>query len=255
MFIEWRKSLEIGDSVVDSEHRYLVQLINNLHDQHASGSSDSNLTNVFTHLASYVKNHFENEEALMLAISYPEFEGHKKEHQKLVEQCMKLAEEYLDGSESITEATLDFLKHWAVNHISETDMKIRGFLGGTLPPKLSRIPAYASSSGTDFKQCTLCGKVWHSFDDLKDDKTKKLLGCQLDETNHLYNLLMFNCTCGTTLAMFIKEFVPQTDIPFIIEDHTDRNQRPAYCMKKEADGPCLSKCACEYTHQIMEALG
>ena len=255
MFIEWSTALEIGDPVVDSEHRYLAQLINNLHEQYESGTLEGNLARVFTHLAKYVRVHFENEEALMAAVGYPELQAHQAEHRKLVEQAMALSEEYLDGSDTITEETIQFHKEWALTHISGTDMKIRDYLSGERPQHLSDIPAFANSSGPEFKKCTLCGKIWHTFDELKNDDTKVLKGCQPDLTNHLYNLVMYNCTCGTTLAMFLKEFVPHTDIPFVIDEHTDPHHRPEVCLKSDTTAPCLEKCACSYTHQLLAALG
>ena len=55
MFIEWNKNLEIGDPVVDSEHRYLIQLINNFHELFEKQGFKGSFANVFTHLARYVR--------------------------------------------------------------------------------------------------------------------------------------------------------------------------------------------------------
>lgn len=255
MFIEWSESLEIGDPVVDSEHRYMVHLINNLHEQYIGGTLGGSLAKVFTHLAQYVRVHFENEESLMAAIGYPDLQKHRKEHRQLLEQSMALSEKYLDGSGTVTEETLIFLKEWAVNHISDSDMKIRQYFKGQRPSELTSIPAFANSSDTEFKKCTFCGKTWRTFEDLKNDNSKTLKGCQLDQTNHLYNLIMFNCSCNTTLAMFLKEFVPQADIPFVINEHNDSSRRPSWCLIADSESPCLEKCACAYTIQILEALG
>ena len=254
MFIEWSEQLEIGDPVVDSEHRYLVQLIVNLHERYKIGNIPESLADVFAHLAMYVKSHFENEEKLMEAIGYPRLEEHRKQHRNLVAQAVELTEQYMDGSETITEETINFLKDWAVTHIADSDMKIRKFLKGERPPELTMIPAFAIRSGSEFKKCSLCGKIWETFDDLKADNEIELRGCQLDMTNHLYNLILFNCSCNTTLGMFISEFMPQTDIPFVINEHADTNLRPAYCLKKGGSN-CLEKCACAYTSQILDALG
>lgn len=254
MFLEWSEQLEIGDPVVDSEHRYLIQLIVNLHEQYNRDNLSSSLAHVFTHLAMYVKIHFENEEKLMEAIGYPDLEEHRKLHQDLVEQAVELSEQYMDGSETITVETINFLKKWAISHIIDSDMKIRHFLKGRRPPELNTVPAFAIRSGAEFKKCSFCGKIWKTFYNLIADDDILLKGCQLDMTNHLYNLIMFNCSCDTTLAMFLKEFITQTDIPFVINEHEDINHRPEYCLKKN-NSICLERCACAYTSQILSAIG
>lgn len=254
MFIQWSEKLEIGDPVVDSEHRYLSKLINNLQEQFEAGKEGISLAKVFTHLAKYVRVHFENEEALMEAINFPGLEEHRKEHKELVAQAMELSEQYMEGEGSITIETLEFLKDWAVDHIAGSDMKIKEFLKGERPPSLTSTPAYAAHSGPEFKVCSLCGKKWQTFEELKNDKDKVLKGVQLDLTNHLYNLVLFNCACDTTLGMFIKEFVTNTDIAFEIEEHREPEQRPGHCLKAEEGGPCLEKCACHYTRQVLQAL-
>lgn len=254
MLIEWNENLEIGDPVVDSEHRYLAQLINNLHEQFEVGKTGLSLAKVFTHLAQYVRVHFENEEALMQAINFPGLVEHQAVHKDLVSQAMELSEQYMEGEEDVTAETVDFLKNWAVDHIVGEDMEIKRFLKGERPPSLPSTPAYASHSGPEFKVCSLCGKKWQTFEDLKNDKEKVLKGVQQDPTNQLYNLILFNCSCDTTLGMFLKEFVNLTDIPFEIEEHDNTGERPPYCIIKKEGESCLEKCICKYTQQVLEAL-
>lgn len=254
MPLQWSDQLEIGDPIVDSEHRYLVQLIVNLHEQYTSGKVPEKLAGVFTHLAMYVKTHFENEEKLMEAVGYPELEQHRELHRGLVSQAVELSEQYMDGSETISEEVISFLESWAVDHISDSDMKIGKFLRGKPIPDLNLVPAFAIRSGSEFKKCTFCGKTWDTFEDLKSDDEIVLKGCQLDQSNHLYNLILFDCGCETTLGMFINEFMTRTDIPFVINEREDTSRRPDYCLRNVGD-ECLPKCACAYTGQILDALG
>jgi len=253
MLIEWSDLVEIGDPVVDAEHRYLTQLINNLFEQHESGK-EVDLGKVFTHLTKYIRVHFDNEEALMAKIGYPQLEEHRGLHRKIIQQCMDLGEEYLDDSESVTKDMFEFLRAWWVGHIGEADTAMKPYLEGERPADLNVTPAFAGGAGPGFKKCTMCAKSWASFEELAADTSKVVKGCQIDETNHLYNLIMFNCSCDTTLAVFLSEIVTKADIPFVITDHEDPSQRPSFCMKREKRGPCLSKCACAYTRQVLDAL-
>lgn len=255
MPFKWSKSLEIGDPLVDSEHRYLVELVNNLNEQFEAGKKGVSLAKVFTHLVNYVRIHFENEEALMAAIDFPELKEHQVKHQELVSQAMQLSNDYMEGEEDITLETVEFLKKWAVDHIAGTDMKIKPFVKAGRPLSLTTTPAFAASTGPEFKVCTLCGKDWKKFDDLINDQEKVIKGVQADLTNHLYNLILFDCSCGTTLALSVKELVTKVDIPFEIEEHLNSDQRPSYCLKAEDEGICLEKCACKYTKQVLDILG
>ncbi|THB74147.1 MAG: hypothetical protein D6B25_14055 [Desulfobulbaceae bacterium] len=254
MFIQWSESLEIGNPLVDSEHRYLVQLLNNLHDQFEAGKEAISLAKVFSHLAQYVRVHFENEEALMVSIDYQGLEEHRLEHKKLMEQAMELSEDYMEGEQSVTAETLDFLRNWAVNHIAGSDMKLKGLIPREQSLLSTQTPAFAAHSGPEFKVCTLCGKKWQTYDELKNDKDKIIKGVQLDLTNHLYNLILFNCSCDTTLGMFIKEFVTQSDILFEIEENIDPERRPDHCLRIEEGETCLQRCACQYTSKLLKAL-
>jgi len=246
--------VEIGDPLVDSEHRYLTELINNLHAQYEEGKEAFDLNVVFTHLTKYIRVHFRNEEALMQAIGYPQLREHRQLHEKLVQQFVELGEEYLDGSDSAEDDMFAFLKEWWMGHIGVTDPTMTPYLGKERPDGLEVRPAFAGDAGPDFKKCTMCGNTWHTFEDLAADKTKTLRGCQIDLTNHLYNLIMFNCSCDTTLAVFVSELVTNTDIPFVITNNDDPDHRPDYCMKEDKTEPCLDKCACAYTTQVLQAL-
>lgn len=255
MPLHWTKNLEIGDPVVDSEHRYLVQLINNLNEQYTSGRAETCLTQVFNHLVNYVRVHFDNEEALMEAINYPGLQQHKMKHKELMTQAMGLSDQYLENENTITAETVAFLEKWAVEHIAEADMKIKDFLKGEKPPSLTTTPAYLGQSGSEFKKCTLCGKVWQTLEDLQNDQDKVVKGVQADMTNHLYNLILFDCSCGTTLALMIKELLVNTQIPFEIEEHDKTEKQPEYCLKRKGGERCLEKCVCKYTNQVLVSLG
>ncbi len=255
MPIEWCESLELREPVVDSEHRYLVQLINNLHEKFEAGIQADNLAKVFSHLLNYVRVHFENEEALMEAINYPDISEHRKKHQELMDQALELSDLYMEREKDITIDTLEFLDKWVVGHIAGFDMKIKEFLKGERPPSITTTPAYANQSTKSFKTCTFCGKNWDTFDELKKDGDKEVKGIQADMTNHLYNLILFNCSCGTTLALMVKELVTIIEIPFEIEEHDDNtDNQPDYCLKTKEGAECLARCICKYSKQIVEIL-
>lgn len=50
------------------------------------------------------------------------------------------------------------------------------------------------------------GKEWPTFESLVADKEKEVVGCQVDLKDPMFSMVMFNCKCGTTLAIQAKEF-------------------------------------------------
>jgi len=255
VILEWQREYAIGVPVEDTEHRYLCELINDLHDAYLKGALAGRLTEVFEHLAAYVNRHFKNEEALMKAVGYPGLAAHRKEHEALLETTVELTEGFVEGSAKITEDTMAFLKRWLLDHIAVSDQKIGDYILKTgVVGEVELAPAFAEADASVLKKCTMCGKTWTTFAELAADDTKKLKGVQLDSTNHLYNLILFNCACGTTLALLLKDFIGKAGIPFELDEIDPGASPPAYCLQPGEQRGCLDHCACAYTSKIIEAV-
>lgn len=255
MFIEWSQSFEINVPVFDAEHKYLVQLVNDLHVEFEKKHFSNNVAYIFRHLASYTQKHFVNEESVMAKVKYPEIEEHKKQHLELLETVRKLSEDYLDGSESITDDTMHFLKKWIVTHIIQSDNKIGKFVElNPLPSDWQPEAAFSEENKSIFKQCTFCGKKWLTFKEFANDKDKKIIGFHVDENNHMYNLIYVNHICGTTLGLLLRDFIGTSEVPFVLEEKKDRQTKPSYCLKENKATSCHSRCACKYTSEILKIL-
>lgn len=66
-FISWCKDYEIGVWQVDAEHRKLFDLVNDYYNKHIQGNNRKEIERVLNALVAYAEEHFQNEEALMLA--------------------------------------------------------------------------------------------------------------------------------------------------------------------------------------------
>ena len=256
MFLQWQNELNIGVPEIDAEHRYLVALVNNLYEKISANSMEGNLTDTFVHLIRYVDRHFKNEEGLMQIAGYPALQEHQKQHESLEDRVSELAESYLTGGEHINAETMDFLKDWVTDHILKEDAKIGHFIGDRdFSGQWDHVPAFAESSGARFKHCSYCEKEWKTFEDLENDKEISAVNCMLDQYNHFYNLILFNCSCGTTLAIQLIEFIEHGVGTFELEERNASQPRPDYCQNKGMSAECLPKCACAYTSDILKRLG
>ena len=117
----WDDDLSVGNTMIDSDHRRLIDLFNKLHDAMGEGQGAPLIGEVLTELFDYASSHFSREEAYMHQLMYVGFTAHKKEHQLLLQRVRELHEDYLGGTLSLSVPTLTFLYEWLLNHIMESD--------------------------------------------------------------------------------------------------------------------------------------
>ncbi|RDE25216.1 hypothetical protein DV711_06585 [Motiliproteus coralliicola] len=253
MIIEWSDELSIGIPEIDVEHKFLVALVNGLHSKILANDSQQSLAETFSHLIRYTEKHFHNEEAVMRAIGFPLLQRHQDQHLDLADHATELSRMYLSGAKSIDLELLEFLKDWIAHHILIEDSKIADYLDGRdLPENWGYTAAFSSESDSCFKICSFCGKTWRNLDEFVADGDKQLLDCMIDQKNHYFNLFLFNCCCGTTLAIPLFDFVKLNPDEFYLEENKGKPNKPGYCLSPE--DPCLAKCACHYTSQLLDQL-
>lgn len=123
-FMEWDGSLELGDAMIDRQHRRLVELINAVHEvSQASEHSDADVMRCITAMFLYAKEHFFDEEGLMERLCYPGREEHIAMHRAFVDKARLLADGSLDDTMHIHDL-LEYLVRWLRKHIAVEDAKI-----------------------------------------------------------------------------------------------------------------------------------
>ena len=128
MFIEWDESLSVGHSNIDNDHKHLIQMINRLYDAIEQRHGEDIIAEVLAELADYTSEHFTREEHVMIHFRYPELAEHRRQHDDLVNQLTKLIHSFELGQITVTLDTMEFLKHWLIDHVQSTDKKLAGFL-------------------------------------------------------------------------------------------------------------------------------
>lgn len=127
-FIEWSDSLAVGVREIDSQHKQLFNLVNDLFDAMGRGEGNEILSKTLSNLTKYTVMHFETEEKYMKTYDYNLFLSHKTEHDQLTQQVIDLQNEFNSGSTRITVKVMNFLKDWLKNHIIQNDVKFGNFL-------------------------------------------------------------------------------------------------------------------------------
>lgn len=117
--VVWKKEFEIGINVIDTQHKRIVDYINQLvdFDSHATHDEMAELINA---LVDYTYSHFAFEEALMEEAGYEFLCVHKRTHDAFTEHVGELHQRFKQG-EDVSAEIGTLLQTWLINHILDDD--------------------------------------------------------------------------------------------------------------------------------------
>lgn len=120
--IEWTPEFSVDVESLDTDHKVLISLLNQLSEAITAGEPRSTVHRVLDALLDYTIYHFGREESLMRACSYPDYESHVRTHATLRAQVADIRDRYVRNPESIhSREVLAFLKTWLTTHIVGRD--------------------------------------------------------------------------------------------------------------------------------------
>jgi hemerythrin len=122
-FISWNKDLELGIDKVDSQHKMLVDMINELHDSILEGKSYEKMGDILTGLLYYAQTHFATEEQLFEVHRYPERQVHIREHNDFIMKISSRFDKMEKGELVLSVDIARFLRDWLINHVMISDKK------------------------------------------------------------------------------------------------------------------------------------
>lgn len=124
--LEFDSTLETGDVTVDDQHRTLIGMFNDLAEASASGSTDDVVRETLEKLARYTREHFAEEQRLMIEAKYPpeDVMAHVDEHLKLADETGKLVSDHARSGTTTILPLAMFLRDWLATHIRVYDQKL-----------------------------------------------------------------------------------------------------------------------------------
>lgn len=122
--LQWNERYSVGNPAVDHEHRELIDLINTLHAALDTGDA-AGAESFFGDVLRAVSAHFALEERLMRTHRYPEYPGHKQEHEALLDDLRDMMDEGGVADEEIARR----LDAWFSGHFSGHDARLHHKLG------------------------------------------------------------------------------------------------------------------------------
>ena len=124
----WSDDLELGNPMIDADHKKLIAMVNAFHDAMALGKGHEAIGRVLDNLVTYTKEHFKREEAEMQRIKYAKSIAHKLEHDKLIKDVAELQNSFSSGKTLMTITVSKFLRDWLLTHIKQTDKQLAAAL-------------------------------------------------------------------------------------------------------------------------------
>lgn len=124
---QWTDNLGVGVTMIDDDHRVLIDQINMLSDAVGCGGDEILTASVLNILIDYTDYHFGREQQLMENLSYPDMDPHVQEHRLLVKKVKEIRGDYQRGK-ALDNDVLTFLKVWLTQHIEKSDQAFGVFL-------------------------------------------------------------------------------------------------------------------------------
>ena len=133
MAIIWKKTMSVGNDIIDHDHHFMVNLVNTIELILQKPEESGLLTDAFEQLYEYAVNHFRREESIQRKINYPGSIHHKNTHNALLQELAKLRKEICDAKSSTEikereEEIINFLRNWLISHVLDEDMLLKPYL-------------------------------------------------------------------------------------------------------------------------------
>ena len=122
--IEWDDSFSVGVADIDHEHKGLIELINQLYSNVQQGASEEDIEDFFGEIYTHVSAHFALEEKIMRDNNYPEYQAHKQDHERLLEEIRDMMDDYTDQMLIDEQDLSTRLRNWFSEHFKTMDSRL-----------------------------------------------------------------------------------------------------------------------------------
>lgn len=117
MAVEWVSDLDTGISIIDEQHKRLLNYINQL----AGDVDRASVGRVLADLLDYTASHFAFEESLQEQAGYKHIQSHKNVHELFIEHVNMFVDRH-DKGEDVVDDLYVMLSTWLIDHIKREDM-------------------------------------------------------------------------------------------------------------------------------------
>lgn len=122
----WNKNFETGIDIIDSQHKTLVELLNQLALNLANRSCEITLNKALEQLTQYADYHFKTEETLWEEYLENDayYKSHIKTHKSFIDKIISLKNNNTKSLDQSIYEVVSFLSKWLAFHILDTDKRM-----------------------------------------------------------------------------------------------------------------------------------
>jgi hemerythrin len=135
----WDSTWETGHALIDSQHKQLMNAINNLLQAIYRDEGKEAVKTTLDFLNDYTIKHFFEEEQLQRKYNYPDIENHKQYHEAFKKTVRDMIVELINRgiTDELAEKVQSSIGDWLVNHIKIQDFRLVAYIK-TQDPKAVR---------------------------------------------------------------------------------------------------------------------
>lgn len=131
--VAWKDEYAIGIASVDHEHRQLLQMINDLHARLVRsgrpGRAEKDTVMEFLgEIYARISAHFALEEKEMRERLYDQFDDHKRDHERLLDEIRDIMDRYEDDAHYDDQELAQQLSDWFAVHFRTRDARLHSHL-------------------------------------------------------------------------------------------------------------------------------
>ena len=124
----WKPEYSVGVAAVDFEHEELIELINELHAGLERDESPEAVPDFLGEVYTKIAAHFALEERIMRERGYDEFQDHKADHTRLLDEIRDMMDDYEVKGVLDEEELSRRLQGWFGEHFRTKDARLHKFL-------------------------------------------------------------------------------------------------------------------------------
>lgn len=143
----WDKKYCIGHEIIDSQHKKLFELAQNVESAFYRYVKRDELKQLLIELFYYIKEHCEDEEQYMREINYPHYEQHCKIHQQIISNMISIIKD-IKSTNDLKEKFYEAIKYKFIEHVICEDIEIAKWKN-----KLDFVENKTLGNDLTFKEC------------------------------------------------------------------------------------------------------
>jgi diguanylate cyclase (GGDEF)-like protein/hemerythrin-like metal-binding protein/PAS domain S-box-containing protein len=130
--LTWNDTDCSGNSLIDSQHRELFHISNELFDAIQASRPTEAISAIVQHLLDAIAQHFQDEETILESTSFPDRARHAEEHARLLEKGVNLAQMVQTDPQSLGEIFKFLVYEVVFEHMHQKDREIFPFVGNAV---------------------------------------------------------------------------------------------------------------------------